>query len=150
MSAAFATAVYAQMPDEQNTPALPLEVMSGNGVSYINGGIGDEEVAELKAKASEFNLHVLLTAPQGEYLSDAQLRLLDVNGTVLVSVNNAGPYFYAHLQPGNYTIETSTPDVSVVKTLKIKIPTKGTVKQQIVFRESGGIITPHTPTTKLE
>ena len=115
-------------------PALPLEEQVSNGVSFINGGIGDEELAELKNKAGEFNLHVMLSAPKGEYISDVSLRILDSAGATLVSVDDAGPYFYAHMNAGHYTLETTNAN-GEKKAIKLAVPEKGTLKEHVVFSE---------------
>ena len=115
-------------------PALALESQTSNNVTYINGGISDEELAQVKAQAGQFNLHVLLSAPQGAYISDVSLRLLDSKGAVLVSVDDAGPYFYAKLQPGHYTLQTMLKGDAAAKSTKVTIG-KGTVKQHIVYNQ---------------
>src|SRR4051812_40084814 len=43
-------------------PALPLQVMTNGNITYINGGIGDEELEQLKAQGNAYNLHVMLSA----------------------------------------------------------------------------------------
>ena len=115
-------------------PSLPLEVQASNGISFINGGIGDEELAEVKAKAAEFNVHVMLSAKNGEFISDVSLRILDSKDAPLVAVSDAGPYFYAHMAAGTYTLETTAAN-GEKKTAKITVGAKGTVKQHIVYNE---------------
>ena len=117
-------------------PALPLDVQTSNGVTYINGGVGDEEVAELKAKAKEFNLQVLLNAPKGEFISGVTLNILDSTGAQLVSISDAGPYVYARLPAGTYTLEAT--DVgNAVKKIKFTLKSGVTVKKQMTFGEAG-------------
>ena len=112
-------------------PSLPLEVLTQNGVTYVNGGIGDEEMAELKAKASEFNLHVMISAKGGAYISDVALRVTDEKGNALVLIADAGPYFYAKLQPGHYVLETSTKEGKVTKK-KLSVTGKQLIREHIV------------------
>ncbi|NBO18475.1 MAG: hypothetical protein EBV03_04465 [Proteobacteria bacterium] len=91
-------------------PALPLEVFqTQGGIRYINGGVGDEEMAQLKAQGAEYNVQVMLSAPKGEFISDVTLRLLDAAGNPLIMVQDAGPYFYAKVPPGDYVLDTATP-----------------------------------------
>ena len=117
-------------------PALPLDVLTSNGVTYINGGIGDEEIAELKAKSKEFNLQVLLSAPKGEFISGVTLNILDSTGAQLVSISDAGPYVYAKLPAGTYTLEAT--DVgNAVKKIKFTLKNGVTVKKQMTFGEAG-------------
>lgn len=114
-------------------PALPLEVQSSNGVNYLNGGIGDEELQSLKSQAGQYNLHIMLSARNGEYISDVTFKIMDAKGATLVSINDAGPYIYAHLAPGHYTLESSAPGESVIKKFKIAITANGIVKEHITF-----------------
>ena len=116
-------------------PSLPLESKTSSGVTYLNGGIGDEEMAQLKSQSGSYNLHVMLSAPSGEYISDVQLQIIDSKGLPLLTVSDAGPYVYAQLKPGHYTLETSMVGNSAVKKLKINIPAKGVVKEHIVYNQ---------------
>jgi hypothetical protein len=120
-------------------PALPLEVESSNGITYITGGIGDEEMAELKAKKPEFNVHILFVAAKGEYISDIGLRIQSQgeNGgnKLLLTADGVGPYFYATLQPGTYIVEASPQNQSAVKTFKFTVPAKGSVEEHITVSE---------------
>lgn len=116
-------------------PALPLEMMTSNGITYVNGGIGDEEKAAIKSMDKDFNVHVLLTAPQGQYISDVMLRILDAKGEQrLVSVADAGPYFYAKMAPGTYTLETIS-SRGVPKRSLFTVTDKNTVRQHVTYAE---------------
>jgi hypothetical protein len=116
-------------------PALPLEIQNAGGITYLTGGIGDEEEAELKAKDHDFNTHILFTAPGGEYISDVMVRVLDAKDShELLSTDNAGPYFFANLPAGNYTVEATAKEGGIKK-LKLHVPSKGIVRQHIVFME---------------
>lgn len=115
-------------------PSLPLDVYTSNGINFINGGIGDEEMDQLKSKAHEFNLHVMLSASKGEYISDVTLRILDSKDAPLVAISDAGPYFYATMKAGSYTLETTALN-GEKKRSKFTIPEKGVVKQHVVYNE---------------
>lgn len=114
-------------------PALPLQPMTAGNITYLNGGIGDEEVAQLKAQASSYNLHLLLSATNGEYISDVSLRILDSSGKEVLSIPDAGPYVYASLPAGKYTLE-ATSKTAGAKSIKINAG-KGAIKQHIAFKE---------------
>lgn len=113
-------------------PALPLEVKTAGDITYISGGIGDEDLTQLKATEKDYNLHVLMSMKSGEYISQATMRILDAAGTELLVIEDAGPYVYAQLKPGTYTLEvTSQEDGS--KRAKVTVPSKGSVKQHFAF-----------------
>jgi len=130
-------------------PALPLDIMSNGTVTYVTGGIGDEEVAELKSKEKEFNVHLLITALKGEFISDATLKIADASGTEMLNLENAGPYVYVKLPAGNYTLE-ATSRTGAVKQMKIKAPASGSIKKQFLFDVEGGVTTEHVPTATID
>jgi len=149
---AEASAAPAAMIDSEGggaIPALPLEAISQGGVTYITGGIGDEELAELKALEKNYNLHMLMTAPGGAFIGDVTVRVLDAQGKALLSVDDAGPYFYAKLAAGTYTLDLNSPSGGS-KTVKVKIPAKGSVRELVAFKESAGITTAHKPTVTVD
>lgn len=116
-------------------PALPLEVMKLGDITYINGGIGDEETAQLKSQIGRYNLQIMLSAPNGEYISDVRVRILDTAGTALLDVADAGPYLYAHLPAGEYTLETYNRADPTPQTKTIHIAAKGAVREHIIYNQ---------------
>ena len=110
-------------------PALPLEVMTAGGVKYVNGGISDEELDELKTIAGSYNLQARIVGAEGEYVSDVAIKLTDASGAAVLSVADVGPFLYVAVKPGNYKLEAT--HNGVVQTLKIKIGDKAASKQTI-------------------
>ncbi|MBY0407405.1 MAG: hypothetical protein K2Q01_06910, partial [Rickettsiales bacterium] len=77
---------------------------------------------------------IMLSAPSGEYISEVKLRLLDANGAELLAVEDAGPYFYAHVPPAAYTLETTNPG-EAPKSEKITVPATGALSRHIVYNQ---------------
>jgi len=75
------------------------------GIPYVSGGVGDEGQQALKTMESRFNLKLVFAASSGEYLADIQVRILDQQGNVVLQANSEGPWFYASLPPGTYTVQ---------------------------------------------
>ncbi len=117
--------------DGDAIPALPLKVMQAGGIGYINGGIGDEETRQVHAQAGNYNLHIMLSDPKGEYISNVHVRVLGGEAAVL-DVADAGPYLYAKLPQGSYTLETTSPG-QPPKQEAITIGATGTVKKHILY-----------------
>ncbi|WP_223295271.1 carboxypeptidase regulatory-like domain-containing protein [Allochromatium vinosum] len=92
-----------------NVPPLDTrssEIKNDGGIRYVSGGVGESERRELDALASEFNLHLMFaTQGSGEYLSAVQVKILDTHDTPLLTVLSKGPWFYAQLPRGRYTVE---------------------------------------------
>jgi hypothetical protein len=79
-----------------------------NGITYINGGVGQEEQEAMRAQRADYNLRLTFaTKKSGAFRSDVQLDIMDAKGTTLLSVADAGPMFYAKLPPGTYRISAA-------------------------------------------
>jgi len=114
-------------------PANAIEVQTSGQVTYMTGGISDEEVNMLKAHANEFNLHVLINTTGGAYLVTDKFHIMDSQSVEVLRVDDAGPYVYAKLTPGTYTIEAN--EGGEIKTAKISVPAKGAAKVQMTFKQ---------------
>lgn len=110
-------------------PALPLELMTENGISYLSGGIGDEEIAQIEAQQNQFNIHLTITNDSGDFASNVVTVLKDVNGKTLITVKDAGPKLLVRVPAGRYTVETAAHGATVK--LSLNAPAKGAVKSQI-------------------
>ncbi|MBK8183380.1 MAG: carboxypeptidase regulatory-like domain-containing protein [Candidatus Competibacteraceae bacterium] len=84
---------------------------SEQGIRYASGGVGESEREELRAMSNEFSLRIM-SAMQGggEYLADAQVKILDSRGASMLSETSRGPFFLAQLPPGDYTVEVNVGD----------------------------------------
>ena len=91
-----------------------------NGVTYVNGGVGVEEQAAMKAQRADYNLLLTFATQQsGAYRSDIQLDIMDAKGTDLLSVANVGPMFFAKLAPGTYRISAAAEGKTFKRTVKV-------------------------------
>ena len=91
-----------------------------NGVTYVNGGVGVEEQAAMKAQRADYNLLLTFATQQsGAYRSDIQLDIMDAKGTGLLSVANVGPMFFAKLTPGTYRISATAEGKTFKRTVKV-------------------------------
>ena len=91
-----------------------------NGITYINGGVGQEEQTALKSQRADYNLLLTFATKQsGAYRSDVQLDITDAKGTSLLSVPNTGPMFYAKLPAGTYRISAAAEGKTFKRTVRI-------------------------------
>jgi hypothetical protein len=89
--------------------ALPEPQQQG-AVSFVSGGVGEDELADIKGMARGYPLELLFVAkstPTNEYVSDVQVKVMDKGGTVMLDTQSNGPYLLAKLPPGRYTIEAT-------------------------------------------
>jgi len=90
--------------------ALAMEpVVSGqsNGIRYATGGVGLESRESLRAKQSEFNLTVVLSLKDGEYLGGGKVVVRAAGGKTVLEVEAQGPWVLAKLAPGKYVVEAT-------------------------------------------
>lgn len=92
---------------------VPVEtdlMKEAGGIRYMSGGIGEEELAQIKAHASEFNLHILATIPGGQYVGGYNVNITNSGGEQVFSAMSEGPFFYANLPSGSYDVAVSQSD----------------------------------------
>jgi hypothetical protein len=102
--------------------AHALETQTINGVSFIVGGISDDERAELAAR-KDFSLLVKTAAKAGNYLSDVNVKISTSKGAPVFETSMNGPWLLVRLAQGTYTISASYNGVNKVQ--KISIPKSG-------------------------
>jgi hypothetical protein len=104
MAGILAAALYT--PFVQADYSMPQAMQAGN-VTYITGGIGDEERNALQAVKNHYNLSVMSAGASGAFAGDTHIVIRDRAGNELVDTD-AGPLFYANLPPGSYTVEATS------------------------------------------
>ena len=99
-------------PDEDTAdsdwppPGELLPIQNYRGIRYVSGGVGEGERAELNALSSRFNLRLLFAMQDsGSYVADVQVSIRDQRGGLALVAESKGPWFFADLPPGTYTVE---------------------------------------------
>lgn len=87
------------------TPRSGLQVREDRGIRYVSGGIGVGEREELNALASQFNLRLLFAVQAGNYLADIRVNITNARGETVLNAKSEGPWFFAQLPPGTYTVD---------------------------------------------
>lgn len=91
-------------------------------ITYITGGIGDEERAALSAAKKDYNVYIMSSNKNGTFIGDEEITIRDAKGSVLLNVA-AGPLLYLKLPSGAYSLEAMKGEET--KKQKITIGTKG-------------------------
>ncbi|KAI3603167.1 hypothetical protein D8I24_2990 (plasmid) [Cupriavidus necator H850] len=83
-------------------PAAPA-VHHMNGIDYVSGGIGVDQVAAMRGIAGRFNVHMhFVSESDGSSLSDVTVTLFDARRELVLLVMSEGPLLYLRLPPGDY------------------------------------------------
>jgi hypothetical protein len=86
------------------SPAMTKEPVTDGEVSYVTGGTGTDEREKIEAQAAGFNLKLTHAAPNGDFVSNVQVRISDGQGKQVIDTVTEGPLMYAKLPPGSYTV----------------------------------------------
>lgn len=86
--------------------AIPATRIGGD-VTFVSGGIGVAEQERLKAREKEFNLKLVFTLTEGNYVADVGVVLMDAEGRKVIEDVAVGPFFLAKLSPGTYSVSAS-------------------------------------------
>jgi hypothetical protein len=110
--------------------SAPIEEHHG-GVSVLHGGVGAEERAAMHDKAAHYNLQLTFAGRgSGEYLSAVKVTIRDARGAAVLDTTASGPWLFARLPAGDYTIAAQTAGQTL--TQKLSIPAAG--RRDWVFR----------------
>ncbi|ABX19531.1 carboxypeptidase regulatory-like domain-containing protein [Burkholderia multivorans] len=108
------------------------EPIQRNGVAYITGGIGEDEVTAFRDVAPRYNLRIMFASKAGHYLSDVDVTLSSGKSTLL-DVHTSGPFLFARVPPGRYTV--SAHDRAVQEVRHVVVPARGGVEVRFYWRD---------------
>lgn len=99
--------------------SLP-EAQSQNGVTYLSGGVGEDEAKALESAARQYSLMLTFaTRKTGEYLADVKVNIADRKGQSILDAVADGPMLLVKLHPGEYHVSAVSNDHTVNKTIRV-------------------------------
>ena len=78
--------------------------MTGGGINYVSGGVGVDSEEQMLAQQKNFNLKLMFTWLEGNYLADVNVAIADAKGNKVIEDVADGPFFMAKLPDGQYTV----------------------------------------------
>ncbi|MDH3289145.1 MAG: hypothetical protein OEP48_15665 [Betaproteobacteria bacterium] len=109
MAAALAPAAAAQQVER---------IMNRDGILYISGGIGVSSQERLKMLEPQFNLKLVFTLTEGNYLGDVNVALKDAGGKLLLEHVTEGPIFMVRVPAGSYSVSATYSGSPQSRTIK--------------------------------
>ena len=83
---------------------LPQPKME-NGITYLSGGIGNDEAVAMKAEAKSYPLSMIFSAGKdNEYLADVRIAIKDKAGKEVLNAVSDGPIMLVKVPAGRYSI----------------------------------------------
>jgi len=95
------------------------KVVTHNNVSFVSGGVGVDSEERLKAREKEFNLKLVFTLVEGNYLADVSVRVADASGKTVIEHVADGPFFMAKLPAGTYMLTASYGDKTQTRKIMV-------------------------------
>jgi hypothetical protein len=106
--------IWAQIPQTQYS----------QGVSYITGGVGEEESTAILAEAKQWPLLLELSQLEngrGVWIFGSQIKILDSKNAVVFDAKADGPYMLINLTAGDYVIQASYLGVEQKRSISMKV-----------------------------
>ena len=83
---------------------LPQPKME-NGITYLSGGIGNDEAVAMKAEAKSYPLSMIFSAGKdNEYLADVKVNIKDKAGKDVLNAVSNGPIILVKVPAGRYSM----------------------------------------------
>ena len=74
---------------------------------YVTSGVGADEIERLKPREKDFNLKLVFTLVEGNYISDVAVTVKDKTGVPVLVLFSPGPLVLAKLPRGSYVLEAT-------------------------------------------
>lgn len=101
-----------------------------NGITYLSGGIGQDEAAAMKAEAKRYPLSIILSEGKHDaYVANAKVTIADAGGKMLLDAVSVGPIMLVKLPAGHYRISAMVAG----KTLQREAQVKAKGDEQVLF-----------------
>lgn len=101
--------------------ALPT-VKTHGAVTYLSGGVGQDEAAAVEKAAPFYPLELEFLAkakPKDEYTADVQVTISDKAGNVVLDTKADGPFLLAKLPPGLYKVSATAEGKTKIRRVHI-------------------------------
>ncbi len=113
--------VFTGIVTADDAVVLP-NVKTQNGVTYLSGGIGSDQVAAMKSAGKDYAFMLTCSVQKsGEYLADVKVTITNKAGTTVLDTVTEGPILLARLSPGQYRIRADSNGAVLKKTIQIGV-----------------------------
>lgn len=107
----------------------PRAGTTAQGRRFLVGGADADEAEVMKSMAPEFPLTIVLTALDGAYIADVQVRVVDAAGNPVLETRAEAPYVLVDLGAGAYTVQATHAGVTQQRRVRV-----GGGRQTVAFR----------------
>lgn len=91
-----------------NAQTQEVEQQSQPQTEMVSGGIGDSGMDTIATTQKNYNLKLIFSEPDGEYLADISAVIHDKKGNTVLDTHSVGPIVLVKLKPGTYTLSSTS------------------------------------------
>ena len=85
--------------------SAPKTLNTKNSISYMTGGIGEEDAAIMRANAKKFTLNLVFSeGTSGQSVTDINVNIYNEQSETIFRIIGSKPMLYVNLPAGTYTI----------------------------------------------
>jgi hypothetical protein len=100
--------------------AMPPEPQTYKGITYVEGGVGQDEVEAMRSVVKGYNLVMLFaTEGTGQFLADVDVTVTDRKKNIVLEAKSVGPCLFAKMPNGTYTVQAVRPGKSFTRNVTI-------------------------------
>ena len=88
-------------------------------VPHVSGGIGEDEQQRLLGQQREYNLKLVFTLNEGNYVADVNVAVKDKSGKTILEDVSGGPFFLAKLPAGHYAVSATYDGKTVTRKVAV-------------------------------
>jgi hypothetical protein len=101
-------------------PSERLKPVTRNDVTYLCGGVGEEEVQAMKQQAKDYDLMLTFAARDGAYLADVDVDISDARGNSVLQANCDSPMLLIDLpKAGTYRVHADAAGYTLNRSVKV-------------------------------
>ncbi|WP_420477293.1 hypothetical protein [Noviherbaspirillum sp. ST9] len=118
-SSPMRTEATADLPPPPS-PIARLKPVTQDGVTYLCGGVGEEESSYMKQQASGYDLMLTFATRSGAYLADVDVDIRDAGGNTVLQLACDSPILLVDLpQGGSYKVRAEAAGYELNKTVRV-------------------------------
>jgi hypothetical protein len=121
----FSSLALAGLAAAASLPAQAAEMatISNSTVAFVDGGIGASDEAAMRKIAKDYPLRMTFSGGKSnEFVADADVKITDAKGNLVLALNDAGPMTDVALPAGDYRIRAEVQ--GQVETREVKLDGK--------------------------
>ncbi len=98
--------------------SINTSAMHSGGVSYMSGGIGLDDRAQMESSAQQFNARLMFAEHDGAFVV-ADTVIVSRGNVEVMRVSDVGPLLYLNLPNGTYTVHATYMGVPRNRTISV-------------------------------